>query len=350
MAESRRTVTVVFCDIVGSTALGERLDPEAVRHVLQRYFDEARAALEQHGGSVEKFIGDAVMAVFGIPQLHEDDALRAVRAAAELKRRVAALNEELARDRDATIAVRIGVNSGEVVAADTATGQQFVTGDAVNVAARLEQAAGPGEILIGDTTRRLLPDAIRVEGMAQLEVKGKAKPVPAWRLVDVPADVPGFARRIDAPFVGRESELGVLRDAFRQAAAGTCRLVTVLAPPGLGKSRLARELTARSTAAHASPSAVASRTERALPTCRSARSWVRSPGTTRAGWLAPRAPRRVRSSSSSASPARWAGARLRGSRRRSRGPCGGSSRPSPASGRLSSSSTTSTGRRPPFST
>jgi class 3 adenylate cyclase/tetratricopeptide (TPR) repeat protein len=244
MAPSRRTVTVLFCDIVGSTALGERLDPEAVRHVIQRYFEEARAALEQHGGSVEKFIGDAVMAVFGIPQLHEDDALRAVRAAAELRRRVAALNEELTRDRGASIAVRIGINTGEVIAGDTAAGQQLVTGDAVNVAARLEQAAAPGEILIGDTTRRLLPDAIRVEGLTLHELKGKSERVPAWHLLEVPADVPGFARGIDAPFVGRERELGVLREAFQLAATGTCRLVTVLAPPGLGKSRLARELAA----------------------------------------------------------------------------------------------------------
>jgi class 3 adenylate cyclase/tetratricopeptide (TPR) repeat protein len=244
MARSRRTVTIVFCDIVGSTALGERLDPEAVRHVVQRYFDEARAALERHGGSVEKFIGDAVMAVFGVPQLHEDDALRAVRAADELSRRVAALNEELARDRGATIAVRIGVNTGEVITGDGPVGQHFATGDTVNVAARLEQAAGPGEILIGNATRRLLPDAVRVDGPDLLELKGKTEPVPAWRLIEVPAETPAFMRRIDAPFVGRKRELSELAEAFESAAGGTCRLVTVLAPPGLGKSRLARELAA----------------------------------------------------------------------------------------------------------
>jgi class 3 adenylate cyclase/tetratricopeptide (TPR) repeat protein len=242
MARSRRTVTVVFSDIVGSTELGEELDPEAVRHVIQRYFDEARAALEQHGGSVEKFIGDAVMAVFGIPQLHEDDALRAVRAAAELRRRVEALNQELARDRGATIAVRIGVNTGEVVTGDGPDGERFATGDTVNVAARLEQAAEPGEILIGDATRLLLTDAVRVEGPAMLDLKGKSEPVPAWRLLEVPAEAPSFTRRIDAPFVGRERELAELRGAFESAAAGTCRLVTVLAPPGIGKSRLAHEL------------------------------------------------------------------------------------------------------------
>ncbi len=242
MAQSRRTVTVVFSDVTGSTALGEHLDPETVRHVLRRYFEEARAALEQHGGTVEKFVGDAVMAVFGIPQLHEDDALRAVRAAVSLQRRLAALNEELARDWGAAIAVRTGVNTGEVIAGDAAEGASFATGDAVNVAARLEQAAAPGEILLGDPTRRLVADAIRVEPIEPLELRGKSSPVTAWRLVEVLPDAPAFTRRIDAPFVGRRHELDTLEAAFERAASGSCQLVTVLGPPGLGKSRLAREL------------------------------------------------------------------------------------------------------------
>ena len=242
MVQSRRTVTVVFSDVSDSTVLGEKLDPEAVRHVMQRYFEEARSALEQHGGTVEKFIGDAVMAVFGIPQLHEDDAIRAVRAAAELGLRVATLNEELERNWGAAIAVRTGVNTGEVVAGDAGTGQSFATGDAVNVAARLEQAAAPGEILIGETTRRLVADAVRLERLEPLELKGKLEPLRAWRLVEVLPDVPAFTRRIDAPFVGRERDLGILEDAFERTAAGACQLVTVLGPPGLGKSRLAREL------------------------------------------------------------------------------------------------------------
>ena len=162
MPESRRTVTIVFSDVTGSTALGEQLDPEAVRHIIGRFFDEARSVLEHHGGKVEKFIGDAVMAVFGIPQLHEDDALRAVRAAADLRARLAELNEELERERGVRIAIRTGVNTGEVVTGDADEGQGFATGDAVNVAARLEQAAAAGEILIGDTTRRLLPDNVVV--------------------------------------------------------------------------------------------------------------------------------------------------------------------------------------------
>jgi class 3 adenylate cyclase/tetratricopeptide (TPR) repeat protein len=245
MAEARKTVTVVFADVSGSTALGERLDPEAVRRVLQRYFDEMRSVLESHGGTVEKFIGDAVMAVFGIPQLHEDDPLRAVRAASEMRRRLGDLNEELVRDWGVQIAARTGVNTGEVVAGDAGQGQSFATGDAVNVASRLEQAAAPGEILVGDATWRLLREAIRVEAVDPLALRGKADTVRAWRLLEVLPDVPAFTRPLRAPFVGRERELAELERAFaRVVDEESCRLVTVLGPPGIGKSRLARELVA----------------------------------------------------------------------------------------------------------
>ena len=243
VAGARKVVTVVFADVAGSTALGEAVDPEATRRVMERFFAEARRSLERHGGTVEKFIGDAVMAVFGIPLLHDDDALRAVRAAAELRERLPVLNEELERDWGVRIAVRIGINTGEVVAGDEATGEPFATGDAVNVAARLQQAAGPGEILVGDSTRRLFEDAIRVEAVEPLPLKGKAEPVPAWRLLEILPDVPAFARRIRAPFIGREAELAELEEAFASAVEErSCRLVTVLGPPGIGKSRLAREL------------------------------------------------------------------------------------------------------------
>jgi len=136
LREVRKTVTVVFCDVTGSTALGERLDPEAMRRIMGRYFDEIRMIVERHGGTVEKSIGDAVMAVFGIPVSHEDDALRAVRAVAEIRARLAVLGEELS----VALSFRTGVNTGEVVAGE---GETLVTGDAVNVAARLEQAASP---------------------------------------------------------------------------------------------------------------------------------------------------------------------------------------------------------------
>src|SRR5439155_2238297 len=215
-AEVRKTVTVLFSDVTGSTSLGERLDAEALRRVMSRYFDEMQGVLERHGGTVEKFIGDAVMAVFGIPQLHEDDALRAVRAAVEMRERLAALNEELERERGVRLSIRTGVNTGEVVAGDASAGQKLVTGDAVNVAGRLEQAAQPGEILIGRDTRGLVRAAVRVETLEALPMKGKTEPVPAWRLVEVSHDVPALSR-LDAPFVGRAGELADLERALERA-------------------------------------------------------------------------------------------------------------------------------------
>jgi class 3 adenylate cyclase len=187
----RKTATILFCDLVGSTELAERLDPESMRLLMSRYFAVMRAVIERHGGMVEKFIGDAVMAVFGVPVVHEDDALRGVRAAAEMRSALASLNLELARDRGVTIGCRIGVNSGEVVAGglavevpatgDPGTAQALVTGDAVNVAARLEQAAAPGQVLLGAQTLRLAGDAVTAEPVAPLSLKGKAEPVPACR-------------------------------------------------------------------------------------------------------------------------------------------------------------------------
>ena len=240
--EIRKTVTIVFCDVTGSTALGERLDPESLRDVQSRYFDAMRAAIERHGGTVEKYIGDAVMAVFGIPQLHEDDALRAARAAADMREGLAALNKELERDRGVAIEVRIGVNTGEVVAGASATDPAIVTGDAVNVAARLEQRAAPGDVLIGEATYRLVREAVEAEPVQPLDLKGKAEPVGAWRLVGVREVVSGIPRHLDSPMVGRERQLGQLRQAF-EAAEGdqACQLFTILGPAGVGKSRLVQE-------------------------------------------------------------------------------------------------------------
>src|ERR671914_386654 len=208
--ESRKTVTVLFCDVTGSTALGERLDPESQRAVMSSYFEGMRAVLERHGGTVEKFIGDAVMAVFGIPVVREDDALRAVRAAADLRASVEALNHELERQWGATLEVRTGVNTGEVVAADSAGGEAFATGDAVNVAARLEQAAQPGEILIGETTYRLVASAVEAASVPAVTAKGKREPVAAWRLLSVVEGAAAVERHLDAPMVGRRSELAAL--------------------------------------------------------------------------------------------------------------------------------------------
>jgi class 3 adenylate cyclase len=147
--EVRKTVTVLFMDVVGSTEMGERSDPESIRRVMSRLFDVVKPVLEHHGGTAEKFIGDAVMAVFGIPTVHEDDALRACRAALEIQEEIARLNKELERDVGITISTRTGLNTGEVVAGDPSSGQALVTGDPVNAAARLEQSAQPGTVVIG---------------------------------------------------------------------------------------------------------------------------------------------------------------------------------------------------------
>jgi len=245
-AEVRKLVTVVFSDVMGSTSLGEQLDQESLRSVVSRYFVVARTVLERHGGTVEKFIGDAVMAVFGVPETHEDDALRGIRAAAELREELASLNEELLSSFGTSIQIRTGVNSGEVVAGDASAGQAFVSGDAVNVAARLEQAAQPGEILIGADTLALTRDAVHVEPVVPLSLKGKAEPVPAFRLLDVSPQGPAYARRLDAPMVGRDEELTKLLKEFERATEGpTCELVTVRGDAGVGKSRLIRELSSR---------------------------------------------------------------------------------------------------------
>ncbi len=244
--EVRKTVTVLFSDVTGSTSLGERLDSESLRRVMSRYFDVARTVLKRHGGTVEKFIGDAVMAVFGVPDVHEDDALRATRAALELRAAVAALGDELERSWGARLQIRTGVNTGDVVAGDPATGQSFVSGDPVNVAARLEQAAQPDEILLGAPTLALVRDAVRAEPVEPLSLKGKSEPVPAYRLLEVLPGAPAHARRLDSPMLGRDAELAAVVGAFERAERGPgCELVTVLGVAGVGKSRLIREVSSR---------------------------------------------------------------------------------------------------------
>jgi class 3 adenylate cyclase/predicted ATPase len=239
----RKTVTVLFCDVVTSTEQGERFDPESWRRVMSRFFDEMQAVIQRHGGTVEKFIGDEVMAVFGVPVVHEDDAMRAVRAAAEMRDRLGELNEELHTTWGIELQARIGVNTGEVVAGDPATGSTFVTGDPVNLCKRLEQAAGPGEILIGKATYPLVKDAVGALPLESFPVKGKSQAVAPFRLDEVDADVPGFARRLDAEMIGREAELAVLKGVYEQTVQEQrCRMLTVLGPGGIGKSRLAAEL------------------------------------------------------------------------------------------------------------
>jgi class 3 adenylate cyclase/tetratricopeptide (TPR) repeat protein len=242
LREVRKTVTVLFADVTGSTGLGERLDPESLRRVMSRFFEEMASIVERHGGTVEKFIGDAVMAVFGVPVVHEDDAVRAVRAATEMQAGLRSLNGELQRLYGVAIEMRGGVNTGEVVAGDLVAGQRFVTGDAVNVAARLEQAAPPGEILIGEATFLLVRDVVLAEPTDLMRLRGKEEDVQTYRLVEVRDVDPRTARGLRSPIVGRTGELTLLREAFELSAAeGACYLFTILGPAGVGKSRLTEE-------------------------------------------------------------------------------------------------------------
>src|SRR4051794_9967233 len=238
-AQIRKTVTVVFTDISGSTALGERLDPEALRRTMAEYFAEIRRIVERHGGTVEKFIGDAAMAIFGVPVSEEDDALRAVRAVTEIRGRLAELGEA----RSLALSFRTGVNTGQVV---TGEGETLATGDAVNVAARLEQAAAPGEILIGADTLALVRDAVTVEAVEPLELKGKRDKVAAYKLIAVEPGAAAIARHLDAPLVGRTRELTRLLGDFEDVVSEqSCHLFTMLGPAGGGKSRLGGEFLAR---------------------------------------------------------------------------------------------------------
>jgi class 3 adenylate cyclase/tetratricopeptide (TPR) repeat protein len=222
----RKVVTVLFCDVVGSTALGETTDPEVTRVLFARYFERMKSVVELHGGTVEKFIGDAVMAVFGIPRVHEDDALRACRAALEMQELLPELG----------LQGRIGINTGEVV---TGTEERLATGDPVNVAARLQQAAEPGQVLVGAATLALTRGAVETIALEPLELKGKSQPVEAFGLLSV-HDVE--ARR-GPRFVGRESELMLVREAWERAMTdGRCELFTIAGEAGVGKSRLVAEV------------------------------------------------------------------------------------------------------------
>jgi class 3 adenylate cyclase/tetratricopeptide (TPR) repeat protein len=240
--ETRKMVTVLFIDAVSSTAVGERMDPESLRAVLTRYFDVMGAAIDAHGGVVEKFIGDAVLAVFGEPTVHEDDALRACRAAVEINRRLAELAPEILADLGVAIEWRMGINTGPVLAGEVVAGQRIVTGDAVNVAARLEAAASPGEIVIGAVTYALVRDAVQAEPLTPLKLKGKSEPVPAWRLIGVEEASHRRSRPQEAPLVGRQRPLRMLEDAFSAAVdERVCHLFTVLGVAGVGKSRLVED-------------------------------------------------------------------------------------------------------------
>jgi DNA-binding SARP family transcriptional activator/tetratricopeptide (TPR) repeat protein len=242
----RRLVTILFADVVESMAIADALDAEAFGLVLSGYFQAVSAVVSRHGGTVEKYAGDAVMAVFGIPVSHEDDALRAARTALDIRVAVAALNERLVDKHGVGLEIRIGFETGEVVTTPSETRQRLVTGEAVGVASRLEQAAGAGEIVVGELAGRLIDHAARLEPLGELVIKGRREPVRAFRLLELEAVAPAFARRLDAALVGRKRELAVLRNVMKRAVDGSRVQVTVVVgPPGVGKSRLAAELARR---------------------------------------------------------------------------------------------------------
>ena len=242
----RRLVTVLFADVVESMALAAALDPEALSAVLRRYFETVSAAIVRHGGTVEKYAGDSVMAAFGIPISHEDDAFRAARAALDIEAGIAALNEQLLQQHGVGLEVRIGIETGEVVATPTDARQRLVTGEAVGIASKLEAFAAADEIVVGEVTARLIDHSARLEPLGELEIKGLGRSVGAFRLVELEETAPVFERRLDAPLVGRKRELAALRRSLKRAVDGsTVRVALVTAPPGVGKSRLAAEFTRR---------------------------------------------------------------------------------------------------------
>ncbi|MCK2220400.1 AAA family ATPase [Actinomadura sp. ATCC 31491] len=240
---ARRRVVVVFIDLVGSTELAERLDPELLRTILDRYHRACTAGIAEHGGVVEKYIGDAIMAAFGIPISSEDDALRAVRAAYAAFGRVGRLSDELAPTHGIRLEVHCGIAAGEAMVIDTPGTDLRVIGDIVNTAARLQSAAGAGDILIGDEVARMVRAQARMEPMPPLRLKGKRDPVRAWRLLS--PDAPDEAREDDqAPLIGRDDEVRQLHQAYQRTARDHRACVfTLLGLPGVGKSRLVRDFT-----------------------------------------------------------------------------------------------------------
>lgn len=238
--EERRLATILFADVVASTELAARLDPEVLRGHLGRFYEIARDVVAEHGGTMEKFIGDAVMTVFGLPQAHDDDAERAVRAALAIRDAVLS-DAELAE----TVGIRCGVNTGEVVGAVGTTGDFIVTGEPVNMAARLQQHAESGAVLVGERTARATEGRIGYEGPLELKVKGRAEPLRAWRAVGA-AEMGLRPLRTSVPLLGRDDDTDLLRALYRRTVTDRrAHVVTVVAPAGIGKSRLLGELIAQ---------------------------------------------------------------------------------------------------------
>jgi DNA-binding SARP family transcriptional activator/tetratricopeptide (TPR) repeat protein len=239
----RKIVTVLFADVAGHTRLTTTLDPEALRDVMTRFFGTMRVVIDRHGGTIEKYSGDEVMAVFGVPIAHEDDAVRAVRAAADMQAALRELNESLERDRGVRLGMRVGINTGEVVTGDASAGP-LVTGEAVNVGKRLQEHAAPGEVILGPVTVSLARDSIEAEPVGALNLRGRTESLPAFRFMRLRlGDVAERPVSVDAPLVGRRNELRKLRNAYRRARdERRCVFAVVVGEAGIGKSRLAREL------------------------------------------------------------------------------------------------------------
>src|SRR2546422_8531413 len=246
--EERKLVTILFADITGSTTLGERFDPERWRVLLQRFFSVMTSTIEAWGGTVQKFMGDSVMATFGVPIVREDDAERALRAACQMLDRLTELNPEFKSQQGVSLAIRVGVNTGEVMAASD---QNVVTGDAVNVAARLEQMAEPGTVLAGERTYAAARDAFVFGEPESREIRGKSAPVTIRRVIRPLTDALDRRKGMQVAMVGREQEVESLASLLHEAMdANSPRLALISGPAGIGKSRLVREFLNLASARH----------------------------------------------------------------------------------------------------
>ncbi|MBA2632409.1 MAG: AAA family ATPase [Chloroflexi bacterium] len=247
-AEERKVVTILFADITGSTSMGEQLDPERMRSLLRTYFSSMSEVIESWGGRLEKFIGDAIMAAFGVPTAREDDAERALRAALEMLERLETLNLTFRERHGTAMQIRIGVNTGEVIAPVDPNEQLVLAGDAVNVAARLEQAAEPGTVLVGERTYLAARNAFEFDPAVELSLKGKAGAVPARRLLGVVAEPSRGLPGIRAQLVGRDRELRTITELLDEAIeTARPRMVLLNGPAGIGKSRLMQEFVRHAT-------------------------------------------------------------------------------------------------------
>ena len=246
LPEERRKATIIFADLSGYTAVSERLDPERIKSLVDRALRRLGEEIERHGGSIDKYIGDNVMGVFGAPIAHEDDPERAVRAGLAMQAAMGEVNERISTDVGASFELRVGINSGEVLAGRVGDGYTVI-GDPVNVAARLQAAARPGTVVVGEITHRLTAAAIEYSELVPLELKGKSEPVPAWEAVRaVVRGRAGRGPRVSTPLVGRKAESDQLLSLYERVVGdGRPHLVTVIGQAGVGKSRLLRELAVR---------------------------------------------------------------------------------------------------------